>query len=386
MMRDERQQESRPMRPNGLATENQDSRRRGSCIKPKYYLKSLVLILVFLAGCTLNAQDLHFSQFNETPALVNPALTGAEAPIKVSLINKDQWKTVTTAFKTYGANVEGRIAIGGKRKSRSTVSKQKVFSGINAGLSFFSDKTGDGALTNNRINLSLSTFITVYKGHFISVGLQNSYCQRKLNAGNFIFPDQYNGAIYDPNYATRETFATQSYWYSDAGAGLMYSYDRDEKSFDIEKLFRAHLGFGMYHILQPKDQFIFPDQKSYYKYVIHGDLVKSLGKTHVAVAPSFMVQMQGSSREIIFGALVKHSIKGNSKYTGKNRRSSLGYGAYYRTDDAVIFSGMLELAERFAIILGYDINISSLKSASSRRGGFEIGLKYTKPRPTLYRK
>lgn len=345
-------------------------------------LSYIIALLCF--GYSSKAQDLHFSQFNETPALVNPALTGAEGPLKISLISKDQWKSVTTAFKTYGADLEARISLGGNHKSRSTVSKDKVFSGINAGLSFFSDKTGDGSLQSNRINLSISTFLSVYKGHFISVGIQNSYIQRKLNAGNFIFPDQYNGAIYDPSYTTSETFATQSYWYSDAGGGLMYSYDHDQRNFDVTQLFRGHLGFSVYHILQPKDQFIFPDQKSYYKYVIHGDLLKSIGKSKIAIAPSFLVQMQGSTQEILFGALVKHSIRGNSLHTGKNRRSSLGYGAYYRTGDAIVFSAVLEMAERFSIILGYDVNISSLKTASSRRGGFEIGLKYTQPRPASH--
>jgi type IX secretion system PorP/SprF family membrane protein len=349
----------------------------------KYNLKKTINILFLFLSSTLSAQDLHFSQFNETPALVNPALTGAEGPLKISLINKDQWKTVTKAFKTYGANVEARIALGGGGKSKSTVAKQKVFNGLNVGLSFFSDKTGDGALATNKASLSLSTFLAITKAHYISVGLQNSYIQRKVNVGNFIFPDQYNGAIYDPNFKSGESFATQNYWYSDAAAGVLYSYDQDRKSFDIETLFRTHIGFSLYHMLQPKDQFIFPDQDSYYKYVIHGDLVKSIGKTHIAIAPSFLIQMQGPSREILFGTLVKHSIKGNSKYTGKNRRSSFGYGLYYRTSDAIIFSSVLELAERYAIIFGYDVNISSLKSASSRRGGFEIGLKYTTPRKAL---
>ncbi len=332
-------------------------------------------------GYISKAQDLHFSQFNETPALVNPALTGAESPLKISLINKDQWKSVTTAFKTRGANIEARIPLGGRSKSRSTVAKQKVFNGINAGLSFFSDKTGDGTLSTNQINLSVSTYIRIAEGHFVAAGIQNSYMQRKVNAGNFIFPDQYNGAIYDPGFKSAETFATQSYWYSNAGAGVLYSYDHDQKNFDVKELFRTHIGFSVYHLLQPKDQFIFPDQKSYYKYVIHGDLAKSLGKTRLIIAPSFLVQMQGPSSEIIFGSLIKHSIKGDSKYTGKNRRSSIGYGAYYRTGDAVIVSCMLELAERFAIVMGYDVNISSLKTASSRRGGLEIGLKFTQPRP-----
>lgn len=345
------------------------------------------IIGLILSGYMLSAQDLHFSQFNETPALVNPALTGAEGPLKISIINKDQWKTVTSAFKTYGATFETQIALGGGGKGRrSTVSKQKVFNGLNAGLSFFSDKTGDGALTSNRINLSASTFLAIGKGHFIAVGLQESYIQRKINPGNFIFPDQYNGAVYDPNFKTKESFATQSYWYSDAGAGVLYSYDHDQNKFDMATLFRTHFGFSMYHLMRPKDQFIFPDTKSDFRYVVHGDLVKSLGKTNVILAPSFMIQFQGPSKEILVGTLIKHAIKGNSKYTGKNRRSSFGYGAYYRSNDAVIFSLMLELAERFTIYSGYDINISQLKKASSSRGGLEIGLKFTKPRAALWQK
>jgi type IX secretion system PorP/SprF family membrane protein len=344
---------------------------------------------LFFASGFLSAQDLHFSQFNETPALVNPALTGAEGPLKIALIDKTQWKSVTTAFRTYGATFETQIALGGGKGKRSPVpgaSTKKVFNGLNAGLSFFSDKTGDGSLANNRINLSVSTFLTIHKGHFISVGLQNSYIQRKVNAGNFVFPDQYNGSIYDPNVNSKESFATQSYWYSDAGGGVLYSYDRDQKSFDIAKLFRMHLGFSVYHLNRPKDQFIFPDIKSDFKYTIHGDLVKSLGKTNIIIAPSFMIQFRGPSREIIVGTLIKHAIKGNSKYTGKNRRSSFGYGAFYRTNDAIIVSLMLELAERFTIYSGYDVNISPLKKASTYRGGLEFGLKYTKPRAALWQR
>lgn len=344
---------------------------------------------MILAAFATQAQDLHFSQFNETPALVNPALTGAEAPMKVSLINRDQWKSVTSAFKTYGASLEAKVPLGKSKGRHSPVpgaATHKVFNGLNAGLSFFSDKTGDGSLVSNRINLSASTFLSIGKGHFISAGLQTSYIQRKVNAGNFIFPDQYNGSIYDPGTKTQESFATQSYWYSDAGAGILYSYDKDLKSFDISKWFRAHIGFSTYHLMRPKDQFIFPEIKSDYRHVVHGDLTKSLGKTNIILVPSFMLQFQGPAQEIVVGTLIKHSIKGNSKYTGKNRRSSFGYGGYYRSDDAIVAAVSLELAERFGIFCGYDINISTLKGASRYRGGLEVCLKYTQPRAALYQR
>ncbi|MBK7309705.1 MAG: PorP/SprF family type IX secretion system membrane protein [Sphingobacteriaceae bacterium] len=339
------------------------------------------------AATFVSAQDLHFSQFNETPALVNPALTGADGPLKIALINKDQWKSVTTAFRTYGATFETRITLSGKAdKGRSTVSKQKVFNGINAGLSFFSDKTGDGALTTNKINLSISTFLALNKNNFISVGIQNSYIQRKVNAGNFIFPDQYNGSIYDPSLKSSESFATQSYFYMDAAAGVLWSYDHNQKNFDVANQFRSHIGFSVYHLTKAKDQFLFPGADSYLRYVVHGDLVKSLGKSNLAIAPSFLLQFQGPSTEILIGTLLKHSFKGNSKYTGKNRRNSFGYGLFYRNKDAVVVSAVVELAEQYTVVFGYDVNISGLRSASSYRGGFEVGLKYTRAKPTLYQK
>ena len=41
---------------------------------------------------------------------------------------------------------------------------------------------------------------------------------------------------------------------------------------------------------------------------------------------------------------------------------------------------MLEVAN-FAVGMSYDINVSSLKVASSGKGGFEISLRYTNPNP-----
>jgi hypothetical protein len=47
---------------------------------------------------------------------------------------------------------------------------------------------------------------------------------------------------------------------------------------------------------------------------------------------------------------------------------------------------LLEWQEQFAMGLSYDVNVSKLAGTSSARGGFEITLRYTKPKPFLYQK
>ena len=57
-------------------------------------MKNLVILLIAFNFTSeiLHAQDFHFSQYNENPALVNPALTGATSALRASLVYKDQWR------------------------------------------------------------------------------------------------------------------------------------------------------------------------------------------------------------------------------------------------------------------------------------------------------
>jgi len=58
----------------------------------KYYLSFLGLALCFSAG----AQDIHFSQFFETPLLRNPALAGIfTGDVRIQAVYRTQWASVT---------------------------------------------------------------------------------------------------------------------------------------------------------------------------------------------------------------------------------------------------------------------------------------------------
>ena len=54
-----------------------------------------VIILVVLISYKASSQDVHFSQFYETKALINPALAGyQDGDYKVQMHRKSQWESV----------------------------------------------------------------------------------------------------------------------------------------------------------------------------------------------------------------------------------------------------------------------------------------------------
>jgi len=353
-------------------------------------LKKLVLYIFILIsiGFSLGAQDIHFSQFNENLSIVNPALTGASGRIRASVTNRDQWRSVTSPYKTLGASFEMRFKSAGAQKleDESSASKEKNSGKLAAGLSVYKDKVGDGNLGQTHANLSLATFLPLNKKNIISVGLQASLVQRMLDHGPLIFPDQYNGSVYDPAQSSKDNFTNIKFNYFDLAAGTQWTFSKETTNLNAYKQFTSHFGFAIYHLSQPKQEYLETLSSLSMRYVSHGDLIASIGNSNMAISPSYLLQFQGPSKEIIVGTMLRHYFKTDSKFTGFIKRDCFGYGLYYRSNDAVMLSVLLERQEKFALIMSYDVNISSLVPASSFRGGFEFTLRYTAPRSFHYQK
>ena len=75
----------------------------------KHGLKNLLPVFLFLtiACSSLQAQDIHFSQFFEAPLLRNPSLAGIfTGDIRVQMVYRDQWISFTNAYKSGSLNFE----------------------------------------------------------------------------------------------------------------------------------------------------------------------------------------------------------------------------------------------------------------------------------------
>src|SRR5436190_23694229 len=107
------------------------------------------------------AQDMHFSQFNEQPALMNPALAGAEKRYRISMGYKNQWHKVTTPYKTFGVSLDGKILKG--RWTRADMvpvtHRQQDIGRLGGGLSIYRDVAGAGDMSLTQINGSLAGFV-----------------------------------------------------------------------------------------------------------------------------------------------------------------------------------------------------------------------------------
>lgn len=348
---------------------------------------------ILAIGITMNAlaalsQDMHFSQYNEIPTLVNPALTGAEYVLRASLIYKDQWGSVTVPYRTYGASYEMKFKASAWDKSDPFRSKsyKKAFSRLAAGLSFFSDKAGDGNMGTNLVNLSLASFIKTGELSTLSVGLQGSVMQRSVDFNKFVFSNQYNGSSYDKTPAQGEDYGPHSFVAPDVAMGILWRYDKPEENFGDNNQMSADIGFAMYHIIKPEQNFLAgsTDQLSS-KYNAHGKLLVGIPQTSIGLAPSYYISVQGTQKELLTGMMVKYYLKHDSKYTGYVRRSSIGLGMYYRNRDAVIVNVLMEFAQ-YGIGFSYDLNTSRFSKVTTLKGGPEISIRFNSANRFLFQK
>lgn len=354
-------------------------------------MKAVLYVLILLCLCNYSfSQGLHFSQYNEQPALLNPALTGVTAPSRASLGYREQWRSITRSYKTMGASYETRFRADNWEQvdSYKTMTfKQRSLSRLAGGLSVYKDNAGDGNLSHTQFNGSLATFVPVSRLSFLSLGIQASLVQRKLDQQQLLFPDQYNGAYYDPQQLSQENFQETRFTYADFASGILWSYGQNSKDILGRKHLKVTAGLSIYHLNKSKQDFILSGKTAkFFKYVAHADVQVSLRNPDYALGPSFMFQQRGASAELVAGTMVKRYLNLNSKYTGLVKRSSIGIGTYYRYHDAVIISLAIQWKDQLSACLSYDLNVSRLRAGSGTRGGSELTLSYTPPKAFLYQK
>ena len=70
-------------------------------------------LLCFLFGALISisclAQDIHFSQFDETQLQLNPADAGVQHDVRVVTNYKNQWQTVGSPYKTFALAGDVRL-------------------------------------------------------------------------------------------------------------------------------------------------------------------------------------------------------------------------------------------------------------------------------------
>ncbi|HEV7229738.1 MAG TPA: PorP/SprF family type IX secretion system membrane protein [Bacteroidia bacterium] len=336
-------------------------------------------ILFMMTGIFLmvqvRAQDVHFSQFYMSPLTQNPGLTGAVYDLQAILNYKNQWQSVGAPYTTYAFSYDMRLT---NRKHK----KGFWAAGINA----YSDRSGDARIGLTQANLSAAYHVHLDEYNTLGAGLQGGFAQRSIGYGALQWGNQFNGSNYDPGMPSLEPVSNAAFTYLDMGGGVVWNYNNTSGSKNVTDNhdLKITLGASVFHPNQPRYSYYNDGDRLYMKAVFHGNALISIPSTSLALAPGFMYYRQGNTQELYAGALIRYKIRQDSKYTGFEKGAAISAGAYYRAQDAVAAMVLLEYAN-YSIGMSYDLNTSSLRSASSLRGGLEISLRFVTPNPFLKR-
>jgi type IX secretion system PorP/SprF family membrane protein len=106
--------------------------------------KSLAICIAVFLGITMKSQDLHFSQYLETPTTLNPALLGLNYDNRVIANYRTQWGVMGKSYQTMGLSYDG--GTGKKLKGKR----------IGYGFNIIRDVAGDAKLSSLLPSLGVS--------------------------------------------------------------------------------------------------------------------------------------------------------------------------------------------------------------------------------------
>jgi len=319
-----------------------------------------------------NAQDIHFTQFDMQPLIINPAFTGMfYGKVRANAIYRKQWASVTVPYVTYGASVDMPI-------------KSDDNGYLAGGLQVYKDQAGDANLSNFTGLVSLAyhkTFGTEgdYKGSDLAVGLQAGYAQKSLDLSKLIFGDEFSGASYSSG--TSQEFGRgigNNINYYLVNAGVSYAHAFNEK-------FSFVLGASANNLNQPSDAILKTEGS---EAILDMRLTGQLGINwkvgdRFSLRPAILFQTQASATEMVYGNEFHYSL--TSEYGDQQFTPAVFVGGWMRGGDAALITAGFEI-KNFRVGLGYDYNTSALNAVSNGNGGVEIAVRYISPYTVIRRR
>lgn len=324
----------------------------------------LLFLITFFPGSSL-AQDPAFSQFFASPLTLNPALTGKfSGALRVAGNYRNQWPQINNAFITSTISVDGNILT------------NKITNGDawGVGLMAMTDRTANGTLNSNYLAISTSYQKALDENGWnqLGIGFQGTYATKMLDGTKLNFEDQLDqqgGWSLPSSEVISGHQVNLSYF--DLNVGVLFNGSSDGNN-------DYYLGASVYHITQPQESFTGNSAYTLHPRVtLHGGYSFPLSQenNNNFIHFSGLYSRQANAVDAMIGGAWSYNINSNE---GRPVNFYLGlWGRFSNVTDAIIPYVGLDIGS-FTIGTSYDVNVSSLKSASEGQGGFEISIIYIK--------
>ena len=321
----------------------------------KYILYSLLCIGIFFGiNTSSKAQDLHYSQFYNSPLNINPALTGMfNGDHRFTGSLRDQWRHVGVPWFTFSGAYDQKLHIG--------VTENSFWS---AGANFNYDSQGDSRIQLATLNVSGSYTRILNKSNLLTGGLLLGYSNRGFSESDLTWDKQWDGNTFDPSTSNGEDFDATNLSFLESSIGVNYRWQKTNRT-------KLDVGLGVFHLLEPSVSFYDGDtEKLPRRYNV-------MGVGNIQLLDDIDLQMHGLYQrqeqydQFVIGAIGKFYL--NQK-RGKETQIHLGLG--YRTAGSLIPTFAVDFRGIYASF-SYDIDISNFNDiADNSKGGPEFHVRY----------
>ncbi len=321
-------------------------------------IKAMRTITIFVIGLMLAAggyaQDLHFSQWFNSPLTTNPANTGfiPDADYRLGANYRNQWSNVMSVpYKTMSVWGDAQLF------------RDRIESGwVGLGGVLLHDVAGAGSLTSTKAYASIGYHQMLGAAHLLSAGFNVGWANKRINTAALKFPDQFDGRFFDNTLPTSVYLDNPSVSYFDVQVGVNYAF------FPTDRLY-VNGGASAQHLNNPRESFFHSDgvtdNRIPARFTFFGNASYKLSD-EVIINPMVYYTRQASASELVGGANLQYNLSGDGE-------SQLIGGVYVRPGDA--FVPMVGYQwKNLRLLFTYDATTSSLKQFNNGRGAFEFAL------------
>ena len=320
-------------------------------------ITTLILsIIMMLMGPVLYAQDLHFSQFFNSPLSTNPANTGfiPSSDFRIGANIRSQWTSIPVPYKTNSIWGDAQVW------------RDRIPGGwIGLGGLILQDVAGSGNLRSTKVYSSIAYHQMLGNTGLLSAGFNLGYASKQIDITKLTFNSQWNGQFFDGSRSDGiQYLSSSSIGYFDMQAGLNYA------MFPSDNIY-IHGGFSLHHLNKPVESFFLDssghDNQIKPRSIFFADAMIKIND-RIILSPSMYYTRQAKSSEFVGGMHLNYNIKEKGEH-------QLIAGVYFRPNESLI--PMVGYQWRsFRFMFSYDVTSSPLKYFNGSQGATELSLQY----------
>ncbi len=322
-----------------------------------------ILFLLALSNSTAFAQQLHFSQYFNTPLLINPANTGfnPDYDYRFGGSYRNQWANImTNPYKTM--NLWGDAQLFTERI-------ESGWAGI--GGTLYKDQAGSGNLTSTQGYLSLAYHQMLGNSSLLSLGFSGGIVSTQIDVSKLVFDNwNYNSQSF---YTGNLNNINSNSSHFDLQVGLNYALFASNTAY-------YNVGISAMHLNKPKENFLVSTNNESQSVPIRTNLFLNANfkiEDLWILNPNLYFSNSARKNEILLGINANRNLSGDGI-------KQLIFGLYYRSNDALIPMLGYQLNDT-KVSISYDVTTSALGAFNHAKGGYELSImkngSYKKDRP-----